>query len=286
MKNLLFLTSLLAFSLSQAQVTQIPDANFEQKLIDLNIDSDGIINGQVLTSDIAQVSILEIPDANISDLTGIEDFTALENLNISGNPLVGDQDYPSFLDLSIVPSLKNLRMNGKEDNITVDINKLILNNNPNLEEITINYNWAIQFIDLQGSDISLNNLMMVIDSGYPDFPEVCVQVSNPTQAANGQGIYATWSVSENCSFSANCNLSTQNYSLEKISLYPNPSNNYFSIGNLQNSVKTVKLYNLQGKLQKEYKNQETYSIAGLAKGLYMVKIETENASAFKKLMVK
>lgn len=34
MKNLILLTSFLAFSLSQAQVTQIPDANFEQELID------------------------------------------------------------------------------------------------------------------------------------------------------------------------------------------------------------------------------------------------------------
>lgn len=228
---------------------------------------------------------MEIPNANISDLTGIEDFTALEDLDISGNPLVGDQEYPSFLDLSNVPTLRNLIMDGNGDDITVDINKLILNNNPNLEEIIMVDNWAIQFIDLQGSDTSLNNLSIGIISGYPGYPEVCIQVSNPTQAENGQGVYANWTYSENCSFSANCNLSVPNFTAEKIKLYPNPSKEYFSISNLQNPVKTVQLFNLQGKLLKTYTNQESYNISGLVKGIYMVKVETKNSVAIKKLLV-
>lgn len=41
-----------------AQITEIPDQYFEQALIDKGIDSDGIINGQVLTSDINTVTEL------------------------------------------------------------------------------------------------------------------------------------------------------------------------------------------------------------------------------------
>lgn len=43
---LLFFISITS---SYTQTTAIPDQNFEQALIDLGIDSDATINGQVLT---------------------------------------------------------------------------------------------------------------------------------------------------------------------------------------------------------------------------------------------
>ena len=66
-------------------MTYIPNSKFEQALIDLGIDSDGTINGQVLTSDIDTVTVLNVRYKQIYDLTGIEDFTALEDLNIELN---------------------------------------------------------------------------------------------------------------------------------------------------------------------------------------------------------
>lgn len=70
-----------------AQNTAIPDANFEQALIDLNIDSDGIINGSVATADISGVTSLSVNNKNISDLTGIEDFSSLTYLSCASNSL-------------------------------------------------------------------------------------------------------------------------------------------------------------------------------------------------------
>jgi hypothetical protein len=46
-------------NITLAQTTAIPDQNFEQALIDMNIDIDGVINGQVLTSDIDDVIELD-----------------------------------------------------------------------------------------------------------------------------------------------------------------------------------------------------------------------------------
>ena len=69
------------------QITSIPDPNFEQALIDLGIDSDGIINQQVLTADISGVPSLDVSNKNISDLTGIEDFISLVSLNCGYNEL-------------------------------------------------------------------------------------------------------------------------------------------------------------------------------------------------------
>lgn len=62
-----------------AQITLIPDANFEMFLIEENIDTDGIVNGQILTQDVLTVTNLNIHSLNapytyIEDLTGIEAF--------------------------------------------------------------------------------------------------------------------------------------------------------------------------------------------------------------------
>jgi Leucine-rich repeat (LRR) protein len=56
--------------------TLIPDTNFEDKLIALGIDTDGK-NGKVKTASINQVTFLDVADSNISDVTGLQDFTAL-----------------------------------------------------------------------------------------------------------------------------------------------------------------------------------------------------------------
>ncbi|CAM3578710.1 T9SS type A sorting domain-containing protein [Flavobacterium chungbukense] len=80
--------------------TLIPDSNFEQKLIDLGIDKDGK-NGKVLTSSISYLTTLNVTKANITELTGIQDFTALTILNCSENAL-------TTLDLSTNVNLKTL----------------------------------------------------------------------------------------------------------------------------------------------------------------------------------
>jgi len=66
--------------------TPIPDSNFEQALIDLGIDA-GSIDGRVLTSNINAVTDLYVISKNISNLSGIQDFKALKNLNCAYNKL-------------------------------------------------------------------------------------------------------------------------------------------------------------------------------------------------------
>ena len=77
---LLFFLPCIAFG----QTTVIPDANFEQALIDLGYDT-GTPDGSVPTANISGVDSLYILNKNISDLTGIEDFTALTYLFINDN---------------------------------------------------------------------------------------------------------------------------------------------------------------------------------------------------------
>tara|TARA_B100001059_G_scaffold16402_1_gene13478 strand:- start:136 stop:1290 length:1155 start_codon:yes stop_codon:yes gene_type:complete len=88
MKKLLLLSALLIFALGFSQTyIPIPDQNFEQALIDLSIDSNPVIDGQVLYDDISQVTNLSISYKDISDLTGIQAFYSLERLQVGHNNL-------------------------------------------------------------------------------------------------------------------------------------------------------------------------------------------------------
>ena len=81
---LLFLLPAIAFG----QTTAIPDANFEQALIDLGYDT-GTPDGSVPTANINTLTSLNVWNKNISNLTGIEDFIALTSLNCDNNHLSG-----------------------------------------------------------------------------------------------------------------------------------------------------------------------------------------------------
>ncbi|RED21976.1 gliding motility-associated-like protein [Flavobacterium cutihirudinis] len=104
---LLFLLLSNYFGFAQTY-TSIPDRNFEQALIDLNIDS-GAIDGRVLTANASNVKSLDLRAKEISDLTGIEAFVKLEMLNLGRfdtNPTITNNI--SNLDLSKNTSLQTL----------------------------------------------------------------------------------------------------------------------------------------------------------------------------------
>src|SRR5690606_16320875 len=123
MKNILYFLFFIAVSYkATSQITYIPDSAFEQALINLDIDSDGIINGQVLTSDVENVTELELVYL-ITDLTGIQDFTSLEILSLDHNFEL------TSIDLSNNSQLKVL--NVSQNSLT----ELDLSNNILLEEL-------------------------------------------------------------------------------------------------------------------------------------------------------
>ena len=103
--------------------TNIPDSIFEQKLIYLGHDS--VHDGQVLTSNIRYLDSLDVSNAGITDLTGIEDFTHISYLNCNMNELIN-------FDISKNAMLENLqcRCSG--------LNDLDLKQNPNLSILNCN----------------------------------------------------------------------------------------------------------------------------------------------------
>jgi hypothetical protein len=140
MKKLLLLP-LIAFSfVATAQTTAIPDANFEQKLIDFGYDN--VIDGEVLTANISGVTYLDVADCNISDLTGIEDFTALEELWCGAN--AGSSNTLTSLDVSNNTALTVLYCDYNQ------LTTLDVSQNTALEELWC-YNNQLTSIDVTGA---------------------------------------------------------------------------------------------------------------------------------------
>ncbi|CAL2075753.1 hypothetical protein [Tenacibaculum sp. 190524A02b] len=123
-------------SVSQAKYTTIPDPNFEAALEALGYD-DISGDGQVPTSYIDSVTSLDVNNQNISDLTGINDFIALESLKLQYNNLTS-------LDVSSLVKLKTLWAANGNIFTTIDVS-----NNTALEDFRLR-----QF---KGTTVDLSN---------------------------------------------------------------------------------------------------------------------------------
>ncbi|MHA7942310.1 leucine-rich repeat domain-containing protein [Formosa sp. 3Alg 14/1] len=143
------LLSLCFFSMTLfgfSQTTTIPDSKFEQALIDLGLDD--VLDGSVLTANINTITVLEVVDKGIEDVTGLEDFVALEKLELGLNKLTTldiskntaltslfvDDNQLTSLDVSTNTALK--RFGIMRNNFTfIDVSALV-----NIEELFINEN--------------------------------------------------------------------------------------------------------------------------------------------------
>jgi len=71
--------------------TEIPDAAFEQALIDLGFDDE--LNGFIPIENIENVTDLELNDMGLTNVTGISEFKSLSDLSLNNN-------YLTFIDIS------------------------------------------------------------------------------------------------------------------------------------------------------------------------------------------
>lgn len=82
-------------------------------------------------------------------------------------------------------------------------------------------------------------------------------------------------------------LSTEEFGINKFSMYPNPANgNTVTISSASNSTKEVKVYSIIGKQVINTTITNTLNIAELQSGIYVVKITENGKSATKKLVIK
>jgi Leucine-rich repeat (LRR) protein len=151
---------------TECNITNIPDANFEQALIDLGYDS-GVVDGFVFTENINSITSLTVSNKNISDLTGIEDFTALTSLDCSSNQLTTlniTQNTNLYLLLCHINNLTNL------DVTQNSLLETFYCNNNQLATINITNNPLLKYFRcgnnlLTGIDISQNTALEQLRCG-------------------------------------------------------------------------------------------------------------------------
>lgn len=306
-KELCFMLFLV--NLATAQTTAVPDENFEQALVDLDIDSDGVVNGQVLTSDISDIIELNFTNLYdpldnglmITDFTGIEDFTALEILNLSNAWVELSEEQASVFNSNL--NLREFRADDSSFDTSplISIPYLELNNLNNLELISLISNNGDTHLNLNNPNSTLVNLTIDLshEYWYPGYNRtVCINVSDPQAAADNDYPYDTWNIITPepdvngytyvlYNFSSNCYLSTSDFDLQtKIKVYPNPVKDILKIENLgQIKIDAIELYSINGQRIKTFsKIDHSINLESLNSGLYFIKFITGDKSHFIKVL--
>ena len=160
--------------------TYVPDDNFENELIKQGYDA--VLDDSVTTANINTVINLDVNSLNISDLTGIEDFTALTRLDCEQNKLV-------TLDLSQNTALNYLDIDANA------LKSLDLSLNVALTEFYCENN------QLTSLDFRNGSNTLVVDFSTIGNPNLtCINVDDAAYSkANWTNIDAQTSFNEDCS---------------------------------------------------------------------------------------
>jgi hypothetical protein len=218
----------------------IPDNNFEEKLIKYGIDSDGTVNQQMLRDDAEKITRLDLNlDADfdeIKDLTGIEGFVNLTFLSAANQEIkTVDLSFNTKLDTVYLLGnyLTNIDLSKNTNLIFVDLqvnefdsNSTIsgLENASNLKDLDLSWNYLEEFSihnkSLEILHISHNDLKSIDTHG----------------AINLNHIYMPSNKLEIVDFSTNVSLETlllTGNKLQSINLENNPNLSHLYItGNL------------------------------------------------------
>lgn len=162
MKNIYLVLSLFCITQwSQAQIVNIPDANFKNYLLTTNFvdtDNDGIVDstidlnndGEVQESEALLVTFMSAINRSISSFEGIEYFTNLETLYCSGNP-ISSLSFPQNIHLKEIVcsnSFSNLSLTSVDVSHNVNLESLNLGGNEQLSTLDVSQNVNLKRLDI------------------------------------------------------------------------------------------------------------------------------------------
>jgi len=213
-----------------SQTTSIPDSTFEQALISLNIDTNGL-NGNILNSDASSVTTLFIGNIGVTDLSGIEAFKNLKYLFAYNNHL-------TTLDLSYNPYLEILDADNNDLSLlnvasNSALRSIFISNN-NLSSLDVSNNSQLQYLYC-----NLNSISILDVSSNPNLKDLrCYynNLSNLNFASNlnlehlfiSENNLSTLDVSANTALET---LTCDNNNLNTINVSSNASLSYLSCTN-------------------------------------------------------
>jgi Leucine-rich repeat (LRR) protein len=305
MKTILSILAIALFSnLILAQNTVIPDPNFEQALINLGYDI-GIPNGTIPTSNIDTVKHLNVTHSYISNLSGIEDFTVLIELDCSNNQLTNinisqntsltiffcERNQLTNIDVSQNTNLTNLACSFNNlTNLNVSQNIALIDLTCGANQLTsldVSHNPNLTYLYCFNNNLSCLNVRNGNNINFSDFsaqnnPNLnCIEVDNVNWSA------LTWTIpslniDQNMSFSTSCPNScavgVNEHKLTNTSLYPNPTTSNFTLdlGEIIQDIKATLTNNLgQLMLTQQFESTSIISIdIDSPPGIYFLQIET------------
>jgi len=298
------------YSENCGNITEIPDVNFEQYLIDTGIDTDGVLNHYVATSDISGLASLNVSQLGISDLTGIEDFISLTNLDCSFNAITS-------LDVSQLTLLQTLICNDNQllslniagasalSLLDCDLNQLTnldVSQHSNLQSLycysnqltslDLSQNTLLQHLWCQENQLSFlnvkndnNNMLSIFDSRGNSLL-TCIQVDDEVTANAGEAPYTSWEKDDIATYAEDCGaLGVDDEILaQSVILYPNPVTNILTIDS-EIPITKVEIFSILGKKVKEINSDfKSIPIDNLSNGVYIVKLLFDNGFTTKKLI--
>ncbi len=259
MKTILISSFILLNIILVAQNTAISDANFEQALINLGLDT-APIDGFVPTANIDTVISLDVSGKSIADLTGIEDFVALEWLYCDANPI-------SNLNLS-----QNLNLKGLVCSNNFQLTSLDVSQNTQLTYLNCSLSPLLTVVDVRnGNNANFTYFNAIIDTNL-----TCIYVDDKNAS-----YMSSW-IKDNSAYWVNDTLDCQNVtSLNEydsknnfLNIYPNPATNY-AYFEFENLPAELTIYNMQQRIIfKEQIETKTYKLelSEFEKGVYLCNV--------------
>ena len=242
------------------------------------------LEGTLLTElDISQNINLEELKCNNSLITSLDttnnsslrtldcDNNLLTSLILNNDLLVSiscSQNQLTSLDISSCPNLESLF------SLNTPLTSLDIRDNPELRSIFLFGN-NVTTLDLRNGNNENFDQLRVYNN--PDL--TCVSVDDPSLAP-----YLYWDIQgSNVFYSADCALGTSDSEQQQAVIYPNPVQDILNIESKE-SIKSIEVYNMLGELLASEKGRTQMDFSSYTEGVYFLKIDTEKAAVFQKVV--
>jgi len=285
MKNhYFFWITVLAVFTGNAQIVNIPDANFKAKLLaadhtpfnafafgfdqqafKLDVNNDG----EIQVSEAQLVIQLNISDTNIVDLTGIESFTNLVILNCNNNALTN-------LNLNSLPTITVLQCQNNQ------LTSLDVRGLTSLGYLNCSDNQLTSLYIKNGSNES-NGLAF---ANNPNLQYICADTTQFSAVSNRILQYGYL----HCTYDANCSaLATDDFGVASyFVLHPNPARNILNIdAKTAINIMSITIFNVLGQVVTAIpnsKNVSSINVTDLKTGTYFIKIVSDKGTAYTKFL--
>lgn len=272
---------------------------FSQEVFEITLIN--VVPPTLNSGDVLSLSTSVTPDAN--DITPDDNFTVFNQTVVNSfDPndkmvVQGDQieidDTDQYLDYRI--RFQNL---GTANALNVKITDTIDNNLDwtTFQPITSSHDYRIEIVDGEQINYYFDNINLPYEdadaegsNGYITYkikPKPTVQIGDTFE--NTAYIYFDFNlpiITNTVVTTVVDNLDAETFDLNRIKIYPNPVSDKLNIELPDNlNLNSIDLFDIKGKRLKSFKNQTDLDLSDMQKGIYILKLETDQGSFHHKVI--